>query len=62
MALFPHLPKCCRYKHSGKYLTSYDRSVVYNVRHTFANNWDLFLIFKTRKLKIKQGLFIPIDS
>lgn len=22
MALFPHLPKCCRYEHNGKYLTS----------------------------------------
>ena len=25
------------------------RCVVYNVWHTFAKNWDLFLIFKTRK-------------
>lgn len=35
---FPHLPKCCRYEHNGKHFTSYDGSVVYNVRHTFTKN------------------------
>lgn len=54
MALFsPHLLKCCRYEHNGKYLTSKARCVVYKVRHTFTKNWDLFLIFKTENEKIK---------
>lgn len=60
-ALFPHLPKCCRYEHNGNYLTSSDRSFVYNVRLTFAKNWDLFLIFKTRKWESQTRPFFPMD-
>lgn len=40
-ALFPRLPKCCRYKHKGKYLTSYDRVVVYNVNHNICKEFRL---------------------